>query len=267
MEPRVRRIMVGDCVTERLLHIADPDAPSEAEFEYQVARALSCMYPAYKCIVFSGGFRLDAEIFRPDLALIALNFSHWFVIEVELVSHSFDRHVMPQVKAFQYGEPTEDCITQIAKGLDKSTAQAQTLIHHVPRNVAVIANKRDPMWEIALRSHGIQLLAVSAFRSEAGTDALELDGDIEVFQESLGFGIYSAIDRSLRFSKTVKLPTGFVQINDPFGSVSLWTVARDDQYAWITKDVGSPSIPNGSHVQLVRTIHGKITLRRPSVLS
>jgi hypothetical protein len=259
----MRRIVVGDCVKERLLRLADPDAPTEAEFEFQVARALTCFFPNHRCIMFTGGFRLDAEVFRPDLALFAADYSHWFVIEVELISHSFERHVLPQVRAFRYGDPLDDCASQIAKALDISVAQATTLVRHVPRNVAVVANKRDPMWEIALRSHSIQLLIVSAFSALAGPDALELEGDLEVFQESLGFGVYSATDRSLRFPASVRLPTGKIQIHDPLGSTALWTVARNGAHAWITKDVGLPSIPHDSHVQLLRTVDGRITLKRP----
>ncbi|HZR86485.1 MAG TPA: hypothetical protein VFB02_06760 [Bradyrhizobium sp.] len=259
----MRRIVVGNCVKERLLRLVDPDAPTEAEFEQQVVRALSCFFPNHQCIVFTGGFRLDGEVLRPDLALFPADYSHWFVVEVELTSHSFERHVLPQVRAFRYGEPLDDCASQIAKALNISVPQATTLVRHVPRNVAVVMNKREPTWEIALRSHSIQLLIVSAFSSEAGLDAVELDGDLEVFQESLGFGLYSATDRSLRFPTSVRLPTGRIQIHDPLGSTSLWTVARDGVYAWITKDVGLPSIPHDSHIQLLRTVDGRITLKRP----
>lgn len=259
----MRRIVVGDCVKERLLRLTDPDAPTEAEFEYQVVRALTCFFPKHRCIVFTGGFRLDAEVFRPDLALFASDFSHWFVIEVELVSHSFERHVLPQVRAFRYGEPLDDCVKQIANALEVAPAQAITLVRHVPRNVAVVANKREAAWEIALRSHSIQLLAVSAFSSHAGPNALELEGDLEVFQESLGFGQYSATDRSLRFPHSTRLPSGQIQICDPLGAAALWTVSRDASQTWITKDIGLPSIAHGSHVQLLRTVDGRITMKRP----
>lgn len=259
----MRRIVVGDCIQEGLLHLADPDAPSEAEFESQVARALSCFFPNHRCVAFTGAFRLDTEVYRPDLALFASDFSHWFVIEVELVSHSFECHVLPQVRAFRYGEPLDDCVAQISKVLSISAAQAVTLIRHVPRSVAVVANKLDTKWKIALGAHNIQLIAVSTFSSLSGLNALEIEGDLDVFLESLGFGVYSATDRSLRFPKSVRVPTGQVQISDPLGGTALWTVARDDLYAWITKDTGSPSIANGSLIQILRTVDGRITLKRP----
>lgn len=160
----MRRIVVGDCQQDQLLRLLDPDAPSEAEFEAKVAKTLACLFPEYRCIVFSGGFRLDTQIFRPDLALVAKNYSHWFVVEVELVSHSFDRHVLPQVRAFQYGTPLSDGAAQLAKELGIGRSHAATLIDHVPRNVVVVANQRLTNWETSLRSHTIQLLTVSAYR-------------------------------------------------------------------------------------------------------
>lgn len=259
----MKRLVVANESSNGIFQLSDPDGPSEAEFEHKVARVLTLLYPHYRCILFSGSFLHDAEIFRPDIALIARDFSNWFVIEVELTSHSFERHVLPQVKAFRYGTPLPDCVTQLAAALAVTQAQAQTLVEHVPRAVAVIANRRDISWEIALTAHAIQFLAVSAYTSQAGLEALELDGEIDVIRESLGFGVYVATDRSLRFPKSVRLPLGQIQISDSAGAPSLWTVARDEQYAWVTKNVGVPSIANGSHIQLIRTFDGKITLRRP----
>lgn len=264
MEQSMRTILVGDCAIEHLYEMTDPDAPTEVEFESQVVQALTCIYANYHCIVFGGSFELENRTCKPDLALVANDFSHWFVIEVELVSHSFEQHVLPQVVAFRYGDPQLDCISVLSRELEKPPERVKTLLDHVPRSVVVVANKREPQWQIALRAHDIQFLAISKFQSRFGVPAFEVDGTLEVLQESLGFAVYSATDRSLRFPKTVRLPSGAIQINDPAGSRSSWTVTRDDHCAWVTKDVGSASIAEGSYIQVVRTIDGRISLRRPS---
>jgi hypothetical protein len=260
----MRRVVVGECDQTRLLQLTDPDVPSEAEFEHSVARALACFYPNYDCIVFSGSFRLNDEVYRPDLALVAKNYSHWFVIEVELASHSFTRHILPQVRAFRYGQPLNDVPEQLARELKITTAKAATLTHLVPRTVAVVANKRVGTWDIELRSHDIHLLIVSSFNSASGVEALELDGDLLPPIESLGFGAYSATDRSMRFPSSVRLPDGRIQIHDLDGTPGIWNVSRDGSTAWITKNMGMPSIPHESFVQLLRTVDGKITLRCPT---
>lgn len=259
----MRTLIVGECAPDRLYRMTDPDAPNEAEFEFAVVKALSCVYSSYRCVVFGGGFRYDDRVYRPDLALVARDFSHWFVIEVELVSHSFDGHVLPQVRAFQYGFPEPDCATVLARELAVSREQARTLIDFVPHSVAVVANKREARWEIALRALTIQMLTISVFRSVKGVDAMEVDGTLEVLAESLGFGIYSATDRSLRFHKTLRLPAGPVQIDDPAGAPASWTVTPSDGATWVTKDVGAPDIEHGTHLQLIRTVDGRLSFRRP----
>jgi len=255
----MRTILVGDCAAERLFQLNDPDAPNEAQFELDVARALSCIYRNHHCIVFSGTFSYQNENFAADLALIARDFSHWFIIEVELVSHSFEHHVLPQVISFRYGEPQSDCLRVLARELSVSLQRAQTLLEFVPRGVAVIANKYNRDWEVALRSHGIQFLTVSRFQSSNGTDAIEINGSLAVKTENLGFGKYSAMDRSLILPRDAKLPLGPIQIGSTTGAVSTWIVNRDDSYTWIRKETGIPDIPDGAFVQIVRSADGRLS--------
>jgi hypothetical protein len=259
----VRTILIGPCVPERSFALMDPDAPTETEFECVVGKALSCVYDGYRCVVFGGGFRYDDRVYRPDLALVANDYSHWYVIEVELVSHSFDRHVLPQVRALRYGTPEPDCISILARELRVAPEQARTLIDLVPRSVAVIANRRDHHWEVALSALTTQLLTVSVFRSGTKEEAIELDGALEVVAASVGFGIYSATDRSLRFPRMAALPLGKVQIDDPTGAPALWTVTSSSDGIWVTKDLGSPDLDDGSYVQIIRTQDKRLVLRRP----
>lgn len=143
--------------------------------------------------------------------------------------------------------------------------QAETLLWRVPRTVAVIANKLDHGWAAALGGVPVQYAAISVYRSAAGCEALGMDGTLEAVETSLGFGRYSATDRSLRFPSTVELPTGSVQIVDPAGGVGTWTVRRDGIVAWITKETGVPSLPDGVLVQLTRGVSGRTLLRVPGV--
>lgn len=258
----MKTILVGDCAPDRLYRLSDPDAPTEQEFEFAVAKVLSCIYPAYKCVVFGGTFHLEGREHRPDLALVARDFSHWFIIEVELASHSFFEHVLPQVRAFRYGDPHHDCITILARELDVSRSQAETLIVHVPSTVAVVANRREPAWETGLGALDIQLLAVSVFTSPAGISAVELDGTLHVAREHLGFGRYSVTDKSIRFPTVMRLPQGRLQFDDPDGALSWWMVVHGSEAIWATKEVGTPTIPHGAFVQLVRTFDGRLLLHR-----
>ena len=257
----MRTIFIGECNPERTFLLVDPDSPVESEFEYQVVRALSCAYPSYRCVTFGGTFALDGLKRRPDLALIAKDFSHWFVIEVELSSHSLDHHVLPQVRAFKFGVPQADCVKILSERLEIDAKQAQSLLYVVPRTVAVVANKYDIAWVSALKGLGTQFLSLSIFKSSTGLMGLELEGRLQAFEEYLGYGTYQATDRSLRFPKRVPLPAGLIELLDFTGTPSTWKVVRDEDSVWATKEHGIPDIDEGSLVQLIRTNEGHLFLR------
>lgn len=259
----MKTLLVGDRDPDRTFRLSDPDAYSEAEFEHTVVQALTWLYPKYHCILFGGTFLLDGVGKRPDLALIAADYSHWFVIEVELTSHSLDHHVLPQVRAFIYGEPQRDCISVIEQNLKISRDRAATLVSYVPRSVAVVANKRDESWASAFRALNAQMLVVSVFYTAKRALALSVEGDLQAVSESLGFGTYSAVDRSCKFGSVVRVPRGEIQLVDDAGVVATWKALDDRAVLWITKVLGVPDLPDGAIVQMLRAYDGRLILRCP----
>ena len=255
-------ILVGNCEENNLFELSDGDAVGEIEFELLVAKTLLCIYPQYHCFPFAGTFTLEESGSHPDIALVAKDLSHWFVVEVELITHSLEGHVLPQLRNFRYGQPQDDCISILSRELDLDKSQIRTFLLTVPRSVAVIVNKRSREWEIALRSLQVQLLTVSAFASRSGVQAVEVEGRLIAQQEHLGFGIYVATDRSLRFHRDVKLPEGEIMIDDFSGTGSLWSVTRDSSYAWITRNRGIPDLPNDNYVQMIKAFGGRISIKR-----
>lgn len=257
----MRKMMVAPCHPDMIFSMCDPDAPSEIEFEGITLRAFGCLFPQYQCVVFGGRFLYEEEYRKPDLAMIARDNSHWFVVEVELLSHSLEGHVLPQIRALRYGEPQKECASILSRELGIDLGAAQTLISRVPRAVVVVANRSRTDWEHAVRAHQAQFVTVTRFLSAAGREAFEIDGSLTAAKESLGFGVYSAPDTMIRFLANVNLPDGHIQVEGASGGVSLWRVIRDERYAWVSKEGGRPDIPDGAHVQLLRTFDGKITLR------
>lgn len=257
----MRKMMVAPCQPDMIFTLSDPDAPSETEFEGIALRAFGCLYPQYRCVVFGGRFLYEEGYRKPDLAMIAHDNSHWFIVEVELLSHSLDRHVLPQVQAFRYGEPQKECASILSRELGVDIGVARTLVDRVPRAVVVVANGYNVEWERSLSAHQAQFLTVSRFVSPSGSEAFEINGALLATKESLGFGVYSAPDTMIRFTASVNLPDGPIQMETKSGGVSLWRVIRDERYAWIAKETGRPDIQNGAYVQLIRTMDGKITMR------
>ena len=260
----MKKIMVGECAADSTFDLVDPTSFIESDFEAEAVKALMCLQPDYFCGIFAGKFFLEGDCRIPDLALIHKNMSHWFVVEVELANHSFERHVLPQVRCFRYGEPDESCITSLVRGfpnLNLSCERAETLLKHIPRYVAVVGNIPNTAWTNVLRALDTQYLTVSVYRNHVGCTAYEMEGFLVVPEESLGFAIYSATDNCFRIQKISEIPIGDVQITDQFGNIGNWTVQETDECLWISKNKGYILVPHNSYVQIIRTSEGRIFLR------
>jgi len=92
--------------------------------------------PHYRCIPFRADFSFDNQVKRSDLALVHQSLSHWFVVEIELVSHSLMGHVVPQVRCFRYGEPFSIVREPLVRGDPRNGLQ--------PRGVVSGSSSRDP---------------------------------------------------------------------------------------------------------------------------
>lgn len=261
MEPSVKQLIFSKCSPERLFAQVDPTQPSEKEFEEVVLATLNCLYPNYVCYQFSGTFRYLERGWRPDIAMISKDFGHWFVIEVELVSHSLASHVLPQVTAFKLGEYEPDCISQLVNRTGQSEATVRSFLGTSPRHVAVIANKYLPEWEISLKALQIQMATVALYENTNGEQAYEMSGSLIPQEEHLGVGRYSAIDRSIIATSKIRIATGRRWILDLDGHEAEWTVQDQNERLWITKRKGVPNIIDGSSLQIMRTSNGSLRLR------
>lgn len=258
----MKRLFAGECSKDNVYSLVDPSEFCESAFEAEVIRALSCLQPDYICGVFSGAFVLEGLRRVSDLALIHRSFSHWFVVEVELAGHSLEHHVLPQVRCFRYGMPEATCVTSLLRAFDfLSPEQASGLLEVVPRFVAVIANRADPMWLTQLSALDVQLLTVSIYRNEKGVTAREVEGTLTATEESLGFGRYSEIDRCLSIASSCGLKPGQIQVIDQFGVPSSWTVREDLGKLWISRDCGPALLTHNSYVQVIRAFDGRVYLR------
>lgn len=258
----MKRLLTGECHQDNIFQLIDPTLYVEIDFEAEVVKALSCLMPEYQCGIFAGAFMLEGEQRIADLALIHKTLSHWFVVEVELAGHSLERHVLPQVRTFRYGEPDTSCVTSLVRAFTElSRPQAESLLRHVPRYVAVVDNIRSPVWTAALQAVDVQYLTVSIYQDRNGRSAHEVEGRLTARAESIGFAQFSAIDNCLRINKGCRLPLGSIQIVDQFGSLSDWTVRDDGSTLWISKNRGPALIPHESYMQIIRGFDGRISIR------
>lgn len=226
-----------------------------------VLGTLSCLYPNYKCCQFSGTFTYDGRGWRPDIAVIAKDLSHWFVVEVELATHSLNSHVLPQVTAFKLGNYESDCITQLVKRTGSTESVIRGFLQTGPRHVAVIANKYSEEWDISLRAHQIQLATVELFSNINGEHAYQMNGGLVPQEKHLGVGKYSATDRSIVATSKIRIGAGSRWIVDLDGHEAEWKVKEQNGRLWITKKRGVPMIPDGVHLQILQTDKDGLRLR------
>lgn len=258
----MKKLVTGECHEDNIFHLVDPTQFVEGDFEAEVVKALTCLQPGYLCGVFAGAFVLEGDRRVADLALIHKSLSHWFVVEVELAGHSFEQHVLPQVRCFRYGEPESSCVTSLVRGFKELRPEdAEALLRYVPRYVAVVGNLPDPAWTSALSAVDVQHLTVSVYRDRNGRSAHEVEGKLAARAESIGFARYSAIDNCLRIPKGCGLPVGNIQIVDQFGNLANWTIREDAGVLWICKERSPALIQHDSYVQIIRSFDGRISIR------
>lgn len=261
----MRRLLLGDCDQDSVLHQVDPTSFVEGDFEAEVIKALNCTMPEYMCGIYAGAYELEGERRVADLALIHRTLSHWYVVEVELAGHSLEDHVLPQARCFRYGAPQSSCVTSLVRGFAGLTRDnAEALLHYIPHYVAVVSNRPDDTWTAALNAVETQHLVVSVYKNALGRSAHEVEGRLTFKIASIGFAQYSAVDNCLRIAKGCGLPTGNVQIVDQFGNIGDWTIREEAGVLWIYKVRGPALIPHNEYVQLRRDADGRISIRLSS---
>lgn len=154
---------------------------TESEYEALILDRKASIFPGWQV----SEFKRPVDGFEgrrvPDLALIAPDFREWWVVEIEVSSHSLDRHVIPQVVAFRegfYARRHSDSLTA-ALHLESSDALDQ-LIHDVSPRIHVVVDQELPHWTSRLAAEGVTVSFVEIYRSIQDEFALRVSGAIPI---------------------------------------------------------------------------------------
>jgi hypothetical protein len=158
----------------------DPQAFFETEFEAVILQNVHLLHPnaillPFKQTVFSSEY----ESKKPDLALIDLEYRFWWVIEVELASHSLASHVVPQTRVLvegHYGDEHVDALLRADPGLDR--ARLESMMRGEPPRIVVISNRYDARWDRELATIGVAYSVFNVFRSTLNNDIFLFDGSL-----------------------------------------------------------------------------------------
>ena len=152
----------------------------ESEFEKVLQQEANHLFASYHFVPFKTTVysKEDADARKPDFALIHKSYRSWWVVEVELAHHSFDGHVLPQVRTFaraEYGQDEVDYLCSHSSTLDKNKI-IEMFKGSAPR-VLVVVNAPVDGWAEQLRTFNATVVVCQIFRSRLSRYVLRINGE------------------------------------------------------------------------------------------
>lgn len=141
-------------------------------------------------------YATDGSSAQADLAFIDKRYREWTVVEVEMNRHSLSGHVLPQVRTLKealYDESDAAYLKNKEPGLDLE--RLVDLVTLTAPTVAVIVNKPDSEWDLALGNLGVPQIVVEVFRSDRNHHAFRLEGQMDAMPPHIVS--YLSADRTL----------------------------------------------------------------------
>lgn len=154
-----------------------PGSMLETDFENLVISKGSLLFPDFFIVPFKVTVSSEDDSAKADLALVERHYREWWVVEVELGNHSFERHVQPQVRTLSRATYGEDEGRALCDGCAHLAMQQvlDMVKGKQPRVLVVVdADRRD--WAKPLRAYDAELLVLQMFRSDRNEHALRIDG-------------------------------------------------------------------------------------------
>lgn len=215
----------------------------EKDLEKTILDKVPNVYPDYFAIPFSKTIWSGAEKSRPDLALIRKDYSHWYIIEVEMKRHGWEDHVEKQVRVFSRGLYEKNAITDyiIRKDVEYSSQIGEDprldrdsvlrLVDEEQPKVMVIVNEPAPEWLSGIRKYGAELSVFQMYRGTEGLEVYRVEGDTPfVFRDKSHARLFHGVSNVI----IVYTPTF---ISEEHGE-ELEIVFRGRKTAWIRQDDG-----------------------------
>jgi hypothetical protein len=151
----------------------------ETEFETVLLQEAQRLFPDYLLVEFKTPVvsEADADSRAADFALIHRDYRGWWVVEVELGHHSFEGHVLPQVRTLaraKYGASEADYLCAREPALNPE--KVIEMLKGGQPNVLVIVN--SPVdWAHDLRPFSARVVICQIFRNRLNKYVLRLNGE------------------------------------------------------------------------------------------
>ncbi len=147
-----------------------PRTPStEIQFEEQVLRVASELMPSYKIANWKPLVRdWHGHGAKPDLAMVSHDLDHWYVIEVELASHSISGHIAPQLETLGNGVYDSSLLPSLQKSFPSEDIESLAqLVRRDPGLLCIIDQYTDRIWRTC-RDTGFELVVLEPYFGHLG---------------------------------------------------------------------------------------------------
>ncbi len=146
---------------------------NEGDFESQVLRCAKPLFPDYVAGPWKPRVRdVYGHAAHPDAVLVAPELSLWYVVEVELVSHSVSRHVRPQLETLGRGIYDSTLVPSLRRAVPEVPEEVlEDLIYKEP-GLLCIADGFSESLRSACLDNGFELCVLEPHRDDLGGWAL-----------------------------------------------------------------------------------------------
>lgn len=245
---------------------------SEGEYEDKIKQYSEAIFSEYHTIRFKQEVIKDGRKKKPDLALIALDYSAWWVVEVELNGHSVD-HVIEQIEVFAEGKYNATTILKYIRRVFSEElplvtlddARLEDLIENIPPKIMVVVDEPTQSWKLALDEKGAILCDMQVFKNTASAEIYKLGGEYpSIFVSSVHLKFHPSARNTLEIINAASLRTPLVDDAEIVitynGKAGKWKVSIVNQVAYI-KCLGiTCPIHNGNNYVLKQDSSGRLTI-------
>lgn len=220
------------------------DSIYEGDFEALLLSHADLLYPDFHLLPFKGLVQSEYGSGRPDLALVDKRYRCWWVVEVELSSHSLRNHVEVQVSVFSTAKYGAEAAAELCKDQRVEPAAISEMLKGSQPRVFVIVNQPRPDWVATLAKWNAIVGVAELFRSRRNRTILRINGSQPTVPVN-----------ELTRCRVDSLMQNFLKVDSPAallhlqalplipitfeGSVAEWKFLRSSENVWL--------IPNGRY--------------------
>ena len=147
----------------------EPRLAPEGVFEAQVLRIATQVMPGFMTAQWKPLIRdTHGRGAQPDLAMLSNDLESWYVIEVELASHSISGHIAPQLETLRNGVYDTSLLPSLRSAFPSIGDEALTRLLYRSPGLLCIADQYTDRLERACRHAGFRLIVLEPYFGGSG---------------------------------------------------------------------------------------------------